>query len=73
MVYSWKCSACEKITDTVQSVANIDVKPEKCDHCTSTSFTTRVIVRPANCKGVILLGETGWHDKEYSRTRSIRG
>lgn len=70
-IYTWECRTCNKRMEVERKMADYQVPPEKCEYCPSTDLFS-VIVRPTNCKGVILLGETGWHDKEYTRNRSIR-
>lgn len=72
MIYVWKCDRCHGQTEVVRPVADIDIPPDQCGSCGQDDSLKRIIVRPRNVKGVILLGETGWHDKEYTQHRSIR-
>lgn len=69
MVYVWQCAMCPETAEVIRKVDDIDVPPEICEHCHSSSFSGRVIVRPSNCKGYILQG-TGWHDDQYTKHRS---
>lgn len=71
--YDWECRECTEVTQVTHSSSKqYDVPPENgCEKCGSKSLD-KIIVRPANCKGVILLGETGWHHTDYSKYRSIR-
>lgn len=73
MIYSWKCEACDAITEVDRKVADIDIPPENCN-CGSTKFTQRVILPPRSqrIKGFILEGDSGWHHCEYTPTRSIK-
>jgi predicted nucleic acid-binding Zn ribbon protein len=71
MIYSWRCESCSKVTDCTRKLADIDIPPETCEHCQAPQFIERVIVRPDNCKGYILLG-SGWHNDLYTKYRSIK-
>lgn len=60
-MYPWKCDKCDAITDAIRSMENIDLPPDSCDSCGSTTFKERIIVRPENCKGYILVDSgLGW-------------
>lgn len=72
-LYTWKCDKCTQLTEVIRPMSEYETPPEKCDHCESVTFAHSVIIRPGNVKGYILLGDTGWHDKEYTKYRSVRG
>lgn len=72
-LYTWKCDKCDQLTEVIQKMVDSEVPPPKCDHCESTTFAHSVIVRPTNCKGFILEGDSGWHHTDYTKYRSVRG
>lgn len=59
MVYPWVCSACEQITDVQRLSKDIDIPPEKCDHCPSTAFKFRAIVRDDPLVNQFIKADTG--------------
>ena len=68
MRYVWQCPQ-EHETEVDRRVADIDVPPENgCETCASKDLK-RIIVVKKNVKGFQLLGG-GWHDDEYTSTRS---
>jgi predicted nucleic acid-binding Zn ribbon protein len=72
MIYPWLCKTCDQVTDVIRALADIDLPPEACEHCSSKELK-RVIIRPDKVKGVILMDTgTGFHDHNYTRYRSIK-
>lgn len=59
MTYCWSCSKCERITNVSRAVKDIDVPPDSCEHCDSTSFSHRAIVRDNPSVKQVILADTG--------------
>ena len=77
MFYDYVCTTCGHEDTIKQSLADYEVSPQWPENtCTSgqpcTFRRNYGAERPKNIKGYILLGDSGWHDKEYTRTRSIK-
>lgn len=62
MIYPWICKECGKVTDAIRRLSEIDIPPEKCDHCSSTNFSSRTVeLNSAGVKGFILVDNgVGW-------------
>lgn len=69
--YSWFCRTCDQDTECTRPSKDIDLKPDNgCVSCGSTAHLERVIrPKPSKVKGFILEGG-GWHDTDYTKTRS---
>ena len=60
MTYCWLCEECEGITDVNRPSTDIDIPPESCSHCSSTSFSQRVIVRDNPAVKSYILSDSGY-------------
>lgn len=75
--YDYVCSKCGHEDTVKQSIADYQAAPIVPDNVCSdgepcTMGRDYKSERPRNIKGYILLGDSGWHDKEYTRYRSIK-
>lgn len=72
--YEWYCPKCHNTTEVFRKMDDYLNPPDECDGCGQYYYRPEslVISRPKNAKGFILLGETGWHSKEYTRNGPIR-
>ena len=69
MIYVWKCKACSTETEVERKMADIEAGPDNgCSACNSADLE-RVIQVKKNVKGFLLNGG-GWHDDNYTSTRS---
>jgi predicted nucleic acid-binding Zn ribbon protein len=78
IAYQWKCETCGTEMEVLRTMDDNGVPPlpaeiagKPCANAEGHEFH-RDYQRPKNCKGFILLGESGWHDKEYTKYRSIK-
>jgi predicted nucleic acid-binding Zn ribbon protein len=69
MIYTWKCKNCAKVAEVERRVADIELQPDEA--CCAAPDRQRTIILKKGVKGFVLEGR-GWHDTEYSSTRSIR-
>ena len=72
-IYIWKCPQCSAKTNVERPMKDYLIPPTQCNHCEFSDFKDEHHVTALEAKPTyILLGETGWHNKEYTRNRSIR-
>lgn len=71
--YVWICDCGHEI-EHIAKVDDRDVPPvEPCVKCGGKVHYREHFQRPTKgAKGFILEGDTGWHNKEYTKNRSIR-
>lgn len=69
--YIWFCDSCKTDTEVERKMADYEVPPDDgCAQCKSKDLKS--VIRPKKgVKGFILNGY-GWHDQEYTATRSRR-
>lgn len=71
-IYTWECK-CGECTEVERKTDDYQIPPDNgCIKCASKDLTRIIVLKENGVKGFILLGDRHWHDKEYTRNRSIK-
>jgi predicted nucleic acid-binding Zn ribbon protein len=70
--YTWRCQECAHDTIITRPMSQYDVPPDDgCEKCRGEVY--RTLVPPeSGVKGFVLTERFGGHNREYTKTRSIK-